>query len=50
MRFAIYFFIINMFIILIFEWVITKEFTFYEWYSGMLLWVITSKLLLNDKS
>lgn len=48
MRFATYFFITCMFIMLIFAWAIAKEFTLYEWYSGLLLLMITSKLLLND--
>ena len=50
MRFVTYFFIISMFIILIFAWAVTKEFTRYEWYSGLLLLTITGKILLNDKS
>jgi len=49
MKFATRFFMIGMFITLIFEGVIAKEFTLYEWYSGLLLWAITSKLLFDDE-
>lgn len=48
MRFVTYFFIMSMLIILILAWVVTKEFTRYEWYSGLLLLTITCKLLLDD--
>ena len=48
MRFMTHFFLICMFITLIFAGVIAKRFTLYEWYSGLLLWMITSKFLLND--
>ena len=48
MKFIRYFFIISMFIILILAWAVTKEFTRYEWYSGLLLLTITGRILLND--
>lgn len=49
MKFATRFFMISMFITLVFEGVIARKFTLYEWYSGLLLWTITGKLLLNDE-